>query len=296
MARALHAPCRMATIWKGALSFGLVNIPVRAEPATRETETVHFRQLDRADHAPIRMKRVSAATGDEVAWSDIVKGYEYAKGAFLVVEQAELDALKVPTGRALDLLAFVDASEIDPRHYETPYFLVPEPTAERSYALLREAIRDSGVVGVGRVTMRQRTHVVAVRVLENALVMDVIRPASALVDPATLQLPGSDVVRPQEKAMAEQLIAHLRAPFDTSTFRDEYQEAVRALVEAKLAGQELPADGDRVPAGTPVIDLMARLQESLAHAGKTAPARRRGAAKKATPRATTRAPSRRRSA
>src|SRR5690348_12237143 len=99
----------MATIWKGALSFGLVNIPVRAEPATRETETVHFRQLDRASHAPIRMKRVSAATGEEVAWADIVRGYEYAKGAFLVVEQEELDALKVPTARALELLAFVDA-------------------------------------------------------------------------------------------------------------------------------------------------------------------------------------------
>jgi len=287
----------MATIWKGAVSFGLVNIPVRAEPATRETETVDFRQLDKANHAPIRTKRVNAATGDEVAWGDIVKGYEYAKGAFLVVEQAELDALTVPTGRALDLLAFVDAGEIDPRHYETPYFLVPEATAERSYALLREAIRDSGVVGVGRVTMRQRTHVVTVRVLANALVMDVIRPASELVDPTALQLPGSDVVRPQEKAMAEQLIAHLRAPFDTSTFRDEYQEAVRALVEAKLAGQELPADGDRIPAGTPVIDLMARLQESLAHAGgKTAPARRRGPAKKTAARPTTRTPSRRRSA
>ena len=287
----------MATIWKGAVSFGLVNIPVRAEPATRETETVHFRQLDKANHTPIRTKRVNAATGDEVAWSDIVKGYEYAKGAFLVVEQAELDALTVPTGRALDLLAFVDAGEIDPRHYETPYSLVPEATAERSYALLREAIRDSGVVGVGRVTMRQRTHVVTVRVLANALVMDVIRPASELVDPTTLQLPASDVVRPQEKAMAEQLIAHLRAPFDTSTFRDEYQEAVLALVEAKLAGQELPADGDRVPAGTPVIDLMARLQESLAHAGgKAAPARRRGSAKKGATRPATRTPSRRRSA
>jgi DNA end-binding protein Ku len=286
----------MATIWKGAVSFGLVNIPVRAEPATRETETVHFRQLDRASHAPIRMKRVSSATGDEVARADIVKGYEYAKGAFLVVEQEELDALKVPTARALELLAFVDADEIDPRHYETPYFLVPEATAERSYALLREAIRNSGVVGVGRVTMRQRTHVVTVRVLQDALVMDVIRPASALVDPATLQLPGSDVVRPQEKAMAEQLIAHLRAPFDTSTFRDEYQEALRALVDAKLAGQELPADGDRVPAGTPVIDLMARLQESLAHAGKSAPARRRGAAKKGATRSAPRTPTRRRSA
>lgn len=293
----------MATIWKGAVSFGLVNIPVRAEPATRETETVHFRQLDRANNAPIKMKRVNSVTGDEVAWGDIVKGYEYAKDQFLVVDQKEIDALKVPTGRALELLAFVDASEIDPRHYDTPYFLIPEATAERSYALLREAIRDSGVVGVGRVTMRQRTHVVTVRVLDDALVMDVIRPASELVDPGTLQLPGSDVVRPAEKAMAEQLIAHLHAPFDTSTFRDEYEEAVRSLVEAKLAGQDLPTTKEREPDGTPVIDLMARLEESLARAGKTesAPARRREpSTKKKAParstRSTTRSPSKRKSA
>lgn len=260
----------MATIWKGALNFGLVNIPVRAEPATRSTEKVAFRQLDRTNDAPVKMKRVNAVTGDEVPWSDVVKGYEYAKDRFVVIAPEELDALRVPTGRALELIAFVDAAEIDPRHYDTPYFLVPEATAERAYALLREAIRDSGVVGIGRVTMRQRTHVVTVSVLEGALVMNVIRPASALVDVHGLSLPSSEGVRPQEKAMAEQLIAHLRAPFDTSTFTDEYEDAVRRLVEAKLAGAGLPDASEREEVrGTPVIDLMSRLEESLAQAGGT---------------------------
>lgn len=279
----------MATIWKGAVSFGLVNIPVRAEVATRDTESVSFRQLDSANLAPIKMKRVNAVTGDEVEWKDLVKGYEYSKGKFVVVTQQELDALKVPTGRALDLVAFVDASEIDPRHYETPYFLVPEATAGRAYALLREAIRDSGVVGVGRVTMRQRTHIVTVRVIDDALVMDIIRPASALVSPQSLDLPSADDVRPQEKAMAEQLIAHLRAPFDTTSFADEYQGAVRALVEAKLAGVEIDAEDDGDAAGTPVIDLMSRLKESLATAGSAGSAGK-GAKKSARAAADTPAP------
>jgi len=271
----------VATIWKGALNFGLVNIPVRAEPATRSTEKVSFRQLDRRNDAPIKMKRVNAVTGDEVEWGDVVKGYEYAKDRFLVVAPEELDALRVPTGRALELLSFVDAAEIDPRHYDTPYFLVPEATAERAYALLREAIRDSGVIGVGRVTMRQRTHVVTVSVLDRALVMNVIRPANALVDVQGLSLPSGDDVRPQEKAMAEQLIAHLRAPFDTSAFVDEYEEAVRTLVEAKLAGAGVPAETERAEVrGTPVIDLMSRLEESLAQAGGDA---RGGARKRRAP-------------
>jgi DNA end-binding protein Ku len=280
----------MATIWKGAVSFGLVNIPVRAEPATRETDSVRFRQLDKSNDAPIKMQRVNSVTGAEVPWGNVVKGYEYAKDEFIVMDQKALDALKVPTGRALDLIAFVDATEIDPRHYDTPYFLIPEATAERSYALLREAIRDSGVVGVGHVTMRQRTHVVTVRVLQNALVMDIIRPASALVSPDTLDLPGADAVRAPEKAMAEQLIAHLRAPFDTSTFKDEYQDAVRALVEAKLGGRKVSTRSEREPDGTPVIDLMARLKESLAHAGKPASRVARTAATKTAAAGTRKAP------
>lgn len=258
---------RVATIWKGAISFGLVNIPVRAEPATRDTDTVRFRQLDRTNNAPIRMMRVNSVTSDEVPWSDIVKGYEYTKDKFVIVTPEELDALNVPTGRALELLSFVDATEIDPRHYEAPYFLIPESTADRAYALLREAIRDSGVVGVGRVTIRQRTHVVTVRVLDEALVMDIIRPAAELVNPADLHLPSAEGVKPQEKAMAEQLIGHLRAPFDTSAFTDQYQEAVRQLVEAKLAGEELDAGEITEPEGTPVIDLMSRLKESLETVG-----------------------------
>lgn len=275
----------MATIWKGAVSFGLVNIPVHAEPATRDTESVSFRQLDKANLAPIKMQRVNSVTGDEVAWKDLVKGYEYTKGKFVVVTQQELDALKVPTGRTLDLVAFVDAEEIDPRHYETPYFLIPERTAGRAYALLREAIRDSGVVGVGRVTMRQRTHLVTVRVIGDALVMDVIRPASELVNPESLDLPSSEGVRAPEKAMAEQLIAHLRKPFDTSDFTDEYKAAVRQLVEAKLAGVDLEPEDQEDAVGTPVIDLMARLKESLADTEKphrTKPAAKRAPAAKKT--------------
>jgi len=260
----------VATIWKGAVSFGLVNIPVRAEPATRDTESVSFRQLDKHNLAPIKMRRVNSVTGDDVEWKDLVKGYEYTKGKFVVVTQEELDALKVPTGRTLDLVAFVDAGEIDPRHYETPYFLIPESTAGRAYALLREAIRDSGVVGVGRVTMRQRTHLVTVRVIEDALVMDVIRPASALVDPRALDLPSPESVRAPEKAMAEQLISHLHAPFDASDFTDEYQVAVRKLVESKLTGVDLETDSDVDAVGTPVIDLMSRLKESLAATGSDA--------------------------
>ena len=254
----------MATIWKGAISFGLVTIPANLEPAVRERSGLAFRQLHRDDLAPIRMERVCSRDRAPVAWSDIVKGFEYAPDRFVVMEKADFDAASPPRSKLLELEQFVALSDIDPRYFDTPYLLRPGAHGEKAYALLREALRETGRVGIGKITLREKQHLAAVRPSGDALIVQFMRFAPDLVDVDAYAFPAASAVRPQELTMARQLVENLSEAFDPARFRDETTERLRAVIDAKLAGMDVPREEivDE-PEGTRVIDLMARLQESL---------------------------------
>lgn len=259
-----------ASIWSGALSFGLVNIPVRLASAVRSAERTSFRMLHEEDMTPIKFERVCPADGEVVPWKEIVKGYEYSKGKYVVVTPEELARVRTPSSKAVEMTDFVKADEIDPRYFDTPYYLLPQKGGEKAYALLREALSNTAMVGIGKLTLRQKEHLVAVRPIGDALVLEIMRFAEELIAPEDLTFPDTagQKVRPQELAMAEQLIANLAEPFDPAKYHDEYEAKLKALLKAKLKGRKLPDEEETSPESTPVIDLVARLQASLASAAK----------------------------
>lgn len=271
----------MASIWTGALTFGLVNIPVSLASAVRSADRTSFRMLHEKDLTPIKYERVCPRDEEVVPWNEIVKGYEYSKGKFVVVTNDDFAKIRTPSSKAVEMTDFVQSGEIDPRYFDTPYYLVPQKGGEKPYALLREALARTDMVGIGKLTLRQKEHLVAVRPVGDALVLELMRFDHELVDPGSINFPDTaqQKVRPQELAMAEQLIANLAEPFDATKYHDEYEEKLKALVKAKLKGRKIPEsdDLDSKPEKTKVIDLVARLQESLA---STAP-RKRSSAKKA---------------
>ena len=281
----------MASIWTGALTFGLVNIPVSLASAVRSVEKTSFRQLHKDDLTPIKLERVCPADGEVVPWNEIVKGYEYTKGKYVVVTPEELAKVKTPSSKAVEMMDFVKSDEIDSRYFDTPYYLLPQKGGEKPYALLREALHNTDMVGIGKLTLRQKEHLVAVRAIGDALVLELMRFEEELVAPEDLRFPSSEEqkVRPQEVAMAEQLIGNLAEPFDPSKYHDEYEAKLKMLLRAKLKGKKIPDDdeGDK-PDRTTVLDLVARLQESLAStSAKKRGAKRSTAAKKKTTRAKT---------
>jgi DNA end-binding protein Ku len=268
----------MATIWKGSVSFGLVTIPVELRSAVR-SEHVSFRLLHEEDLSPVRYERVCERTGEPVPWSEIVKGYEYAKGKYVVITDEDFRAAALDASKSIDILDFVQAEEIDARWFETPYYLVPGKGGEKAYALLREALRATGAVGIGKIVLRQTQHLGSVRVVGDALVLTLMRFSAELVDEGTLSLPSSDLVRPQELAMAEQLVRNLAAPFDPERYTDDYRANLMKVVKAKLRGKKVELEQPEPDAGdTQVIDLMSRLRASLEAKGKGG---RRAAGKRA---------------
>src|SRR5919112_4649352 len=183
----------MAAIWKGSLAFGLVNIPVELRTAVR-ADHISFRLLHEEDLSPVKYERVCQADGETVPWNEIVKGYEYEKGKFVVLTDEDFKAAALEQSKTIDILDFVKEEEIDPRYFETPYYLVPAKNAEKSYALLREAIRSTGAVGIGKIIIRQTQHLAGIRVVGEALVLEIMRFANELIDTDTLNLPDSSLV------------------------------------------------------------------------------------------------------
>ena len=257
-------------LWKGALAFGLVNIPVELRPAVRSAEKLSFRQLEKDTLEPIKMERVSSVNGEPVAWDDVVKGYEIAKGKFVVITDEDFASVAPEMSRVLEMTDFVPAESIDPRYFDSPYFLVPQKGAEKPYALLRDALAETAKVGIGTFALRQKQHLAAVRAMGNALVLEMMRFEAELVDPTDVSFPSSDdaKVRPQERQMAVQLIENLAEDFDPSKYHDVYQEKLREIVTAKAKGKKIKGAEVAEPRGTAVLDLMSRLQESLAATDK----------------------------
>lgn len=250
-------------IWKGSISFGLVNIPVGLYSATRPGNEVKLRMLRSRDQSPIKYKRVAEVDDKEVAWEDIVKGYEYEDGNFVVLTNEDLKKVSVASNQTVDIREFVDLSEIDPMFFDQPYFLAPEKGGDKAYALLREALKQSGKVGIAKVVIKTREHLAAVKPLGDALVLELMHFPDELADPTELHLPGAEPGK-KEMAMAEQLINSMSGKWKPDEWKDEYREALMELIEAKAAapGKEVRvAKGSRKP--TNVVDLVSVLQESL---------------------------------
>ena len=251
------------SIWSGAISFGLVNVPVKLVSAVSPKD-VRFHQLEASTGARVRQKRVSSQTGDEVAYEEIVKGYEIGPDQYVAISPEELEALDPKATRSIDIEDFVDLDQIDPLYYERAYYLVPDKGGTKAYSLLLEAMKQSGMVAIARLVLRTKQYLVALRPLDDALVIETLYYADEVVDPDELEgLPHDVEISDRELKIARQLIESLATEFEPERYRDEYREKVLELIEKKAEGQEIvlqPAAEE--PAK--VVDLMAALEASLA--------------------------------
>jgi DNA end-binding protein Ku len=269
----------MKTMWKGAISFGLVSIPVRVFPATEE-KTLRFNQLHDKDHGRIRYKRVCSKDGEEVAFDNIVRGYEYEKDRYVIITDEDLDAVPVESSRAIDIAQFVDVAEIDPILFKKSYYLAPEETGVKAYHLLREALGENGKVGIAKVSFRDKEHLAAIRLREDVLVLETMFWPDEIRKPAFEELDKEVKIRPQEVQMARSLIDNLSDDWKPEEFSDEYREALLQIVEKKVAGEEIEVVEAAEP--TKVADLMEALKASVEATKKEKePAKRAGTRKKA---------------
>lgn len=262
-------------IWSGSISFGLVNIPVKLYSAVSR-KNVSFNQIDRRSGSRVKQKRVSAADGSEVAYEDIVKGYELASGEYVTVTDDELAALDPEAVRTIDILEFVDLADIDPLYYDAAYHLVPDEATAKPYKLLATAMEDSGKVGIARFVMRTKQYLAAVRPQGGRLVLSTMVYDDEIVRPE--EIGGFDALgrvelNERELAMAEQLISSLAEEFAPEKFHDTYREAVLELIERKAAGETDLVPVAAAPSNDKVIDLLAALEASV-KAAKTARTRK----------------------
>lgn len=266
------------TMWSGSISFGLVNVPVRLYPAQR-SHRPSFRQVHRDTHNRVRQQRVDAETGEEVAYDDIVKGYEIADGRYVTLEPEELDALGPRGSREISILDFVELTDIDPLYFDRSYYLAPSgQEAAKAFVLLRDAMQRSGRAGIARFVMRGNEYLAAVRAHEEVLVATTLRYADEVLEAGEIETPDLDVeVGDRELAMAEQLIGSLESAWDPEAYEDEHQTRVMELIQAKAEGGSLAVVEDEEEDGE-VIDLMAALERSLeqGRAGASAAGEQRG--------------------
>jgi len=263
MAHRLHWQAHMArALWKGSIAFGLVNIPVELHTAVRDHRP-KFRMLHATDKSPIHFSRVCERDGKPVAWEDLVKGFEYSKGHFVVLTKADFEAAAVEKTRTVDILDFVDATDIDDRFFETPYYLVPAKGGERAYALLREAMRQTKRIGIAKFILRDALHLAAIEVIGDAIVLTLMRFADELVDPSHLSLPGDSAVRKQELDIAKTLVSNLNAEWKPSKYTDEYRDNLMRIIEGKMKGKTVKLEAREEQRDAKVVDLMERLRASL---------------------------------
>jgi DNA end-binding protein Ku len=266
-------------IWTGSISFGLVTVPVRLVSATKSKD-VRFHQLEAGTNARVRMRRVSEATGDEVAYDQIVKGYELEAGRYVVIEPEELDTLKPKSSRSIEIEDFVDLADIDPVYFEQPYYLIPDKDAAKPYRLLVEVMEEEQKVAIGRIVMRSKESLVAIRPLDGVLCLETMRYHDEVLaadrDGALPEAANDPSER--ELEMARQLVAALTGTFDPEKYRDEYREDLLALIDKKAAGEEIVQHDVPEEPGK-VLDLMAALEASLARSGARQAAKGRGSAR-----------------
>ena len=272
----------MASIWKGSLTFGLVHVPVELKTAVR-SDHISFRMLHAEDLSPIKYERVCAADGEPVPWNEIVKGYEYEKGKYVVLTDDDFKQAALDQSRTIDIIDFVGEDEIDPRFFETPYYLLPTKGGDKPYALLREAMRQNNVVGIGKVIIRKTQHLAGVRVVDQALVLEIMRFSNELVDISEFSFPGTATLREQELAMATQLVQNLAERFDPERYTDDYRSNLMKMIRAKMKGKKVTAaEPEADDEDAKVLDLMSRLQASLEEAKESGGKKRVAKTKKAS--------------
>jgi len=251
-------------IWKGSISFGLVNIPIALYPATRREE-LKFRLLRKDDLSPVNYKRVAEKDGKEVPWNQIVKGYEYEKGKYVVLRDEDFQRVDLEATQTVDIQDFVDLEEIDPMYFYKPYYLEPQKGGDKAYALLRDALKDTNKVGVAKVVIKTRQYLAGVKPEDGALVLELMHFADELADPDKLHVPKKLEVGKREMNMARSLIDSMTSKWQPEKYKDDYREALMDVIEEKVeaGGREIEEKPKKAPKPTKVIDLVSVLQKSL---------------------------------
>jgi len=269
-------------IWKGSISFGLVYIPIALYPATRREE-LKFRLLRKTDLSPVNYKRVAEKDGKEVPWDQIVKGYEYEKGKYVVLQDEDFQRVDIEATQTVDIQDFVELDEIDPIFFYKPYYLEPQKGGDKAYALLRDALKDSRKVGVAKVVIKTREYLAGVKPEDGAIVLELMHFANELADTSKLNIPKKVEVGKREMTMAKSLIDSMSSKWNPEKYKDDYREALMEVIEEKVeaGGKEIEEKPRKAPKPTKVIDLVSVLQKSLEETGGKKKARGKSWAKKA---------------
>ncbi len=272
-------------LWKGAIQFGLVHVPVSLYPAEHR-EDLSFTLLDRRDMQPVGYQRVNKSTGEEVPYEEVVKGYEYEKGEYVTVEKEDFKRANVEATQTVDIVGFVDADSIPPYYYDAPYYLAPGKHGDKGYALLRETLERAGRVGIATVVIRTRQHIAALYARDNVLVLNTLRFHDELRKVDDLKVPGTlkaAKVQPKEVDMAERLVEDMSIEWKPEGFHDTYREDLMKFIEEKAAGKvEKKPRGKRAPREAEIIDFSKLLEKSLAAVkkGDEAPKKRAAASRR----------------
>jgi DNA end-binding protein Ku len=258
----------MRAIWKGSISFGLVNIPIALYPATRREE-FKFRLLRKSDLSPVNYKRVAEKDGKEVPWDEIVKGYEYEKGKYVVLKDEDFERVDLEATQTVDIQDFVDQEEIDPIFFYKPYYLEPQKGGDKAYVLLRDTLEESKKVGIAKVVIKTRQYLAGVKPKDGALVLELMHFAEELADPSKLHVPKKMEVGKREMNMATALIDSMSSKWNPEKYHDDYREALMEVIEEKVeaGGKEIEEKPRKAPKPTKVIDLVSVLQKSLEQTG-----------------------------
>ena len=257
----------MRAIWKGAISFGLVNIPIALYPATR-TEELKFRLLRTKDLSPVNYKRVAEADGKEVPWDQIVKGYEYEKGKFVVLKDEDFQRVDIEATQTVDIIHFVKLDEVNPVFFRKPYYMEPQKGGDKAYVLLREALRASGRIAIAKVVIKTRQHLAAVKPQEKGLMLELMHFTTELLDVDEFKLPETKDVGKKELQMARALIDSMSSAWKPENYADDYRKALEKVIGEKIKkGDRSAPKPERKTRPTNVIDLVSVLQKSLDQSG-----------------------------
>jgi len=258
----------MRAIWKGSISFGLVNIPIALYPATKREE-LRFRLLRATDLSPVSYKRVAEKDGREVPWDQIVKGYEYEKGKYIVLKDEDFQRVDLEATQTVDIQDFVEVDEIDPMYFYKPYYLEPQKGGDKAYVLLREALEDSKKVGIAKVVIKTRQYLAGVKPENEVLILELMHFAEELADPEKLHIPKKLEPGKRELDMAKALVGSMSTRWNPEKYHDDYREALMEVIEEKVeaGGKGIEEKPKKAPKPTKVIDLVSVLQKSLEQSG-----------------------------